>query len=351
MRSVMLIDMDYFFAACEELRQPKLKGKPLVVFSGSDPDAPRAVVMTCNYEARKYKIKSGMSLPISRRLKPDAAFLPEDFAYYEQMSAKVMALLGNFAKKLEQVSIDEAFMDVTEFVQNNREAMEYAKRIKDQVKYALGLPCSVGIGPNKLIAKMACQAAKPDGIKLVKEEDAESFLAPMGVGDLYGVGRKTEEKLIAMGYKTIAQLAKANQMSLIQTFGVFGAELYLHAKGIDESEVRQVDEIKSIGREFTFQQDTKDPFEIRQAIERLSKDVYNEVSKKAFTFKTVTLKTRYGDFSEHLKSKSLRRYSDSYDDIWVNAVSLLDTRDEKKVRKIGVRVSSLGSGKGQAKLM
>ncbi|MEM0074516.1 MAG: DNA polymerase IV, partial [Candidatus Micrarchaeaceae archaeon] len=177
MRLILLIDMDYFFAACEELRRPEIKEKPVVV--GADPKngTARGVVSTCNYIARRYGIHSGMPISMAYRLKPDAVFLPVDDAYYENMSSKVMTIIKKYADRFEQASIDEAFVDVSESAEDYAGALKIANAIKEEIRNSLGLPCSIGIGPSKLIAKMACEAAKPNGIKLVKESEAKNFIA------------------------------------------------------------------------------------------------------------------------------------------------------------------------------
>ncbi|MDE1870364.1 MAG: DNA polymerase IV [Candidatus Micrarchaeota archaeon] len=349
MKIIMLIDMDYFFAACEELRHPEYKNKPLVV--GADPKGgtARGVVSTCNYLARKYGIHSAMPISTAYRLKSDAIFLPVDYPYYEKMSNQVMQILKSFSAKFEQVSIDEAFIDVSGKIDGFGQAVEYAKKIKGFIKNETGLPCSIGISSNRLMAKMACEAGKPDGVKMVMEEEAEKFLAPMPVGKLYGVGKKTKERLESMGYKTIGDLARANTVNLVSTFGIFGAELYRSAKGQGEDVLVENYEIKSIGRERTFESDTVDREIIVAQIRSIANEVFEEVKKEKVSFKTVTVKIRYFDFSEHLRSKSIGHYSDELEDIVENSIKLFDSYAEKNepIRKIGVRVSGFSKQGGQ----
>lgn len=352
MRLIALVDMDYFFAACEELRRPEIKGKPVVV--GADPKGGngRGVVSTCNYPARKFGIRSGMPISMAYRLNKNAIFLPVDWEYYEKLSKQVMAVAKEYADKFEQVSVDEAYLDLSKRANSYEEALTIADRLKEDIKSQTGLPCSIGVGTNKLISKMACEAAKPGGVKVIKEEDAKAFLSKKPIGDLYGVGRKMKDKLEGLGYKTIGDLAKANLASLVGRFGVYGAELYNYANGRDDSEVEENYEIKSIGRERTFEKDTTDRAEIVKMIKNISAEVAAEVKKSGFAYKTVTIKIRYENFEEHLKSKSLSHLSDDQNEMSTNAIILFDMCAEKdaKIRKIGVRASNLRKYKGQKKI-
>ncbi len=349
MRVIMLIDMDYFYVACEELRNKEVGARPTIV--GSDPKqgAGRGVVMTCNYAARKFGIHSGMPISMAYRLKPDALYLPLDYEYYESISRRIMGRIEEFADKFEQVSIDEAFIDVSEKIRSYGKAMEYAEEIRRDILESVGIKCSIGIGPNKLIAKMACERSKPNGVMAVGGGEVKSFLLESKIEDLYGIGAKTAERLKKLGYGTVEQLAKADSMVLAENFGApFGAELKAFASGIDEREVVGNYDIKSISREFTFEKDTKNSQEIKEAIGRLSKEVAKDVEKNQVAFKTITLKLRYFDFSEHLHSRSVKATS-SLETVIRTACGLYDDNVEKNkdVRKIGVRVSGLVSYKGQ----
>jgi DNA polymerase IV (DinB-like DNA polymerase) len=352
MRLIALIDMDYFFAACEELRKPEIKDKPVVV--GADPKKGegRGVVSTANYVARKYGIRSAMPISIAYRLKKDAIFLPVDFEYYEEVSKKVMEIIKQYADRFEQVSIDEAFIDISKKAKSYDEALELAKRLKQEIAEKLKLPCSIGVSTNKLVAKMASEAAKPNGVKLVREEEAKEFLSKMPVGNLYGVGRKMREALEKLGYKTVDDLAKANPVELVQRFRTYGAELYNYANGRDDSEVQENYEVKSVGRERTFERDTDDRDEIVKKISEMSKEVGEQIKKEGFAFKVVTLKLRYSNFEEHLKSRSLTHRSVDANEIESVATELFDKYADKseEIRKIGVRVSNLAKYKGQKRM-
>ena len=343
MRLILLVDMDYFFVACEELRRPDIKGKPAVVGSDPRPTGGRGVVMTANYPARKFGLRSGMPLSLAYRIKKDTIYMPEDFEYYEQVSRKVMDLIKKYADRFEQVSIDEAFADVSVRAKSYEDALALAARLKKEMKEELGLPCSIGVSTNKLVAKMASEDAKPNGIKLVKEADAKEFLSGKRVGDLYGVGKKMGKVLEGFGYKTIGDLAKANPVVLVERFKSYGAELHNSANGIDESEVQENWEVKSIGRERTFARDTSDREEVARLFGGMSKEVGEELGKQGLAFKVVTIKLRYADFEEVLKSRSLTHRSVDPEEISRVAIQLFDRYAERgeELRKIGVRVSNL----------
>jgi DNA polymerase IV (DinB-like DNA polymerase) len=352
MRVIMLVDMDYFYVACEELRHPEIKGRPAVV--GMDPKgrSGSGVVLTCNYKAREFGIHSGMPISMAYKIKPDAIYLPLDYDYYDVISKRVMEAIKPLASKFEQVSIDEAFVDVSDRVLDCAEAERYARRIRDEVFEKARIGCSVGIGPNKLIAKMACEKAKPNGIKLVKEAEVGEFLKGMDVDELYGIGGKTSEKLKKLGYGTVEKLAKANMMRMVEQFGSFGTDMIRSANGVDDGEVNESYDVKSIGRELTFEENTNDEKEVGAAIEKLGKEVIKDLDKNQKSFKTITLKLRYGDFTEHIHSRSIRATCD-FDMLIATSKELYRKNADRgrKIRKIGVRISNFVDYKGQKKIM
>ena len=348
MRFILLIDMDYFFVACEELKDPSLKDKPAAVTTGSDREGSKGVIMTCNYPARKFGVRSGISANQALGMCKDLVLLKEDFKFYEEKSAQVASIIRKYSNLAEQVSIDESFVDISDKVSTYEQGVKYAEAIKRDIRSLSGLPCSIGIGPNKLIAKMACDAAKPDGIRLVRQEEAKSFLSEMPVGNLYGVGRKTVDKLAGLGIATVKDLTSANKMKLMDKFGVFGLEMHNYANGIDNDEVVSEYETKSISRESTLKKDTGDDKDILPVLRALSREVFEEAKRQSYSFKVVTLKMRYPDFSEHLKSKTLKM-SGSETDISRAAEELFAKYHSKeaKLRKIGVRISCLVKSKSQ----
>ena len=260
------LDMDHFFTVVEERQRPELKGKPFVV--GADPKEGkgRGVVSTSNYEARKAGIQSGMPISHAWRLCPEAIYLPPNFPLYIKASNAVMAIAKQYADKFEQWGIDEAFLDVSARVQSFNEAESLVKEIKQEIKAKENLTCSIGIGPNKLVAKIASDFRKPDGITVVKEADVEAFLAPMPVRRLLWVGWKTAAKLKDIGINTIGDLAKVNPTVLSGIFGVAGLQMHLMARGIDRSEVEARTGVKSISHETTFEEDTNDADAVLKAL-------------------------------------------------------------------------------------
>ncbi len=338
--------MDYFFAAVEERENPALRGQPVVV--GADPKGGkgRGVVSTCNYEARKFDVHSGMPISIAWRKCPSAVFLPVRFDLYVKVSEQIMLLLRKYIDqkgKFEQVSIDEAYLDVS-FLRNYDKAVKLAREIKDEIKKKEKLTCSIGIGPNKLIAKIASDYKKPDGLTVITPAKVQFFLEPMDVDVLYGVGPKTAGILYQMGAHTVKDLKKISKSRLVDIFGVFGEDLYKMARGIDEREVEEYWEVKSIGRQITFPEDTRDRGLITRTLLSLAREVWQEAKKQKFLFRTVTVTCRYFDFETHDKSETLKEPTDSFQKLKILSLKLILPfliGKKKKVRLIGVRVSNL----------
>ena len=345
--------MDHFYTAIEERERPEIKGKPVIV--GSDPKEGkgRGVVSTSNYEARSVGVRSGMPISHAWKLCPLAVYLPPNFPLYIKVSNEIMEIARKYADKFEQWGIDEAFLDVSSKVKTPAEAEVYAKQIKQEIKAKIGLTCSVGVGPNKLIAKVASDFQKPDGFTIVSEEGAESFLAPLPARKLLWVGRKTEAKLKEMGVNTIGDLASFDPTVLSSAFGVAGVQMYLMARGIDRSEVIERMGVKSVSHETTFEEDTADENVIMQALIALCVDVQKETGDQHLLFKTVTLKIRYENFETHTRSKTLLFLTNRLYDLEKTAKEMLLTylRSERKVRLVGVRVSSLVSAAKQKTLL
>ena len=352
MRVIFHLDMDHFYTAVEERERPEIKGSAVIV--GSDPKEGkgRGVVSTSNYEARKSGVRSGMPISQAWRLCPRAVYLPPNFPLYIKVSSEIMEIARKYAGKFEQWGIDEAFLDVSDKVGDWIEAEALACKVKLEIKEKEGLTATIGVGPNKLVAKVASDFRKPDGLTIVKETEVENFLAPLPVRKLLWVGRKTEAKLKEQGVNTIGDLARYDPTALSSMFGVMGLQMHLMAKGIDRSEVEERLGVKSISHETTFEEDTSDSTFIFQALDALCEEVLKEAVDQHLLFKTVTVKIRFQGFETHTRSKTLFFLTNRLRDLQKTANELLFSNlgKDRKVRLIGVRVSSLVSAEKQRTL-
>jgi len=348
-RVIMHFDLDYFFAQCEERANPDLKEKPLVVcvYSGRTEDS--GAVSTANYIARKYGVKSGIPIAFAKRLlkETNAVFLPVNFELYKPVSNNIMKILQVHGENFEQWGIDEAFIEVTQKVKGSFEMAEkLAQRIKNEILAKEKLTCSVGIGPNKLIAKIASDMQKPDGITVVKPDQVENFLYLLPVSKLVWVGRKTEKMLNRLGIKTVGELAKVKPERLVETFGKkFGVYLYKAAKGIDETPVKQRKEIKSLSKISTLKQNTRDLNVILDVAYRLCEKIHSKLQQHGFTFRLVGVLTVMENMHTYSRSKSLSNPTNDLEVLKGNAKELferlLNEISELEVRRAGVRVASL----------
>jgi DNA polymerase IV (DinB-like DNA polymerase) len=352
-RFILHVDMDHFYTAVEEREHPEYKGKPVVV--GADPKGGkgRGVVSTSNYEARNSGIRSGMPISRAWHLCPQAIYLPPNFPLYIKISNEIMQITRKYADKFEQWGIDEAFLDVSERVNDYNGSIEMAKQLKREIRDKENLTCSIGIGPNKLIAKMASDHRKPDGLTIVQEHEAKAFLAPLPVRKLLWVGRKTEAKLRDMGINTIGDLARFDPAVLASAFGVMGTQMHLSARGVDRSEVETRTDVKSISHENTFEEDIDDTEAMLKALVTLSQGVIKEVMKQKVFFKTVTVKMRYENFETHTRSKTLAHITNRPEDLQkaTRELFMAYLKDGRKIRLIGVRVSNFIKGEKQKKLL
>jgi len=331
--------MDAFFSSVEQKRHPELVGKPVVIGGDGDPTK-RGVVSTASYEARKFGIHSAMPLKTAHKLCPNAIFLPVDYEEYSRVSKKFKAVLGEFTETIEDVGIDEAFLDISSA---DKTSEEIAKEIKNRIKEETDLNCSIGIAPNKLLAKIASDLDKPDGLTIITEEDIEKRIWPLPARKLWGVGPKTEAYLKGkMDIKTIGELAALPLEKLIEEFGQsYGNYLYEASKGIDESLLVTHWEPKSISKETTFQRDIDNWQLIAKNLVELTKDVIASMKEESYRGRTVTVKMRFNDFKTYTKAKSLDKFTDSEPEIRKAAFDCLGRFElKKKVRLIGVRISN-----------
>ncbi len=339
MRRIVHVDMDAFFAAVELGRHPELAGRPLVIGGRGDPSQ-RGVVSTASYEARKFGIRSAMPLRTAYRLCPEAVFLPVDYEEYARVSASVKAILREITPILEDAGIDEAFLDVSQL---DRSSEVIAGEIKTRIKAATGLTCSVGVAPNKLLAKIASDLQKPDGLTIITETDIPNRIWPLPARKLPGVGPKTEARLGEMGIETIGDLAAAPLQTLVDGFGPsHGQYLYEASRGIDESPLVTHWEPKSTSRELTFQQDVSRRQVLVQTLITLTRQVVQHLRQEGYRGRTVTVKVRFSDFETHTRETTLEEPTDSFQAISQAALACLDRVEiRKRVRLIGVRVGEL----------
>jgi DNA polymerase-4 len=339
-RTILHVDMDAFFAAVEQLRRPELRGRPVVVGGDGDPRK-RGVVSTASYEAREFGVRSGMPLRTAYRLCPHAVFLPVDFDAYREVSERMHAILRDTGAVVESLGLDEAFLDCTGLPETG-EAI--ARAVKDRIARELHLTASVGVGPNKLVAKIASGLSKPDGLVVISPQDVQSRLAPLPVTVLWGVGPKTAAHLLeAFGVRTVGDLAAVPEDRLQEAFGPrAGAHLFRIARGIDESPVEAGGEPKSISRERTFQVDLRRPETIRQMIRRLAVEVAGDLREAGYRAATITLKIRLAPFHTITRSRTLASPVDDDETVARVATELLDrVTVDRPVRLVGVRAAKL----------
>ncbi len=337
-RWILHVDMDAFFAAVEIQRRPELAGKPVVVGGRGDPKS-RGVAATASYEARRFGIRSAMPLREAYRRCPHAVFLPVDYPAYAAVSEKFVDILMRHSSRIETVGLDEAYLDVT--ATPDPEAL--ARRIKEEIFQELGLTASVGVAPNKLLAKIASDFKKPDGLTVIRAEDAKSWLADLPVRKLWGVGPKTEERLKTLGIHTVGQLAQADPDRILEVFGrSWGKSLLEHATGCDDSEVVSEWGPKSMSRETTFETDVQDPRDLWGTVESLASGLCEDLRAQGIVGRTVTLKIRFSDFKTITRSKSVGRPFDD-EGTMIDTVRKIFERTEfvRPVRLLGVRMSNL----------
>lgn len=339
-RKILHVDMDAFFAAVEQLRRPDLRGKPVVVGGDGNPHR-RGVVSTASYEAREYGIQSAMPLRTAYKKCPHAVFLPVDFEAYTHYSRRVMAILRDYTPLVEAWSLDEAFLDVSD---RPEDGLTLAHEIRGRIEKETGLTASIGIGPNKLLAKIASGLHKPDAVTEIRADTIEQTLRDLPATVLWGVGPKTAARLAEeLGVRTVGDLRQVPLETLQERVGPrHGEDLYHTCRGEDESAVVTEWEPKSMSRETTYQFDTRKRETIVRTITVLADDVTAELRAEGYRGKTVTVKIRYHDFRTHTRAQTLDEPTDDVGIIRDAAIGLLDrfTMD-RPVRLVGVRMSGL----------
>ncbi len=342
MRSILHVDMDAFYASVEQLDHAEYQGKPVIV--GADPKGGRGrgVVAACSYEARKFGVRS--ALPISRawKLCPEGVYVRPRMERYAEVSHQVMEVFRRYTDLVEPLSIDEAFLDITGSIALFGPPEHIARSIKKEIRETTGLNASVGLAPNKFLAKIASDLKKPDAFVIVDEKDIASFLRGLPISRLWGVGPKTEQRLHAMGFRTIGQIAAASRESLVRSLGSLGEHLFQLSHGRDDRAVVPGWEPKSISSETTFDEDTADRERLLRTILELSDHVAARLRKDKYRARKVTLKLRYSDFSTHTRQQSLERPVQTGEDIAAIARALFSQFPlDRKIRLIGVAAGDL----------
>ncbi len=356
MRIIAHLDMDAFFAAVEERDNPQFKGMPIAVGAEPGQGRGRGVVSTANYKARECGIHS--ALPISTAWwlsenarmagKPAVIFLPVDIEKYAAVSGKIMDIVRKYSPKVEEASIDEAYFDMS-FTGSFAKAGEICQKIKSEIREKEKLTCSIGIGPNKLIAKIASGVKKPDGLTIVEEKDKENFLAPLAIRKIPGIGPKTEEMFKNKGVNIVRDLKKFSREQLEKMLGKWGLELYEKVRGRDDSPIVEEYEAKSIGEQETFLKDTKDSNFIFGRLNLMCKSIIGRLAAAGFkSFRTVVVTVRFADFQTQTRSHTLAKPTAMQKILEFEALKLLspflDKRENPKgklIRLIGVRVEKL----------
>ncbi|MEE8349635.1 MAG: DNA polymerase IV [Acidobacteriota bacterium] len=344
-RTIFHVDMDAFYAAVEQRDCPEYRDHPVIV--GADPRGGqgRGVVAACSYEARKLGIHSALAISRAFRLCPDGVYLRPNMERYVQVSKKIRAIFRAYTDLVEPLSIDEAFLDMSHAVHDSDSAVREAQSLKDQILKEQNLAASVGIAPNKFVAKIASDIDKPDGLVLVRPSDVQRFLDPLSISRLWGVGPKTESKLVKLGIKTILQLRHYHRPTLVERFGKLGEHLWQLSNGMDERAVVIKREAKSIGHEKTFPEDVGEI----ETVEKILRDLCGKVSKRlcarGLFGKKVTLKLRYSDFTTLTRQTTFIQPVESADDIYPVVHKLLVKIGDsgQKIRLVGVSVSSFVS--------
>ena len=342
-RKIIHIDMDAFFAAVEIRDNPKLQGRPVII--GHDPrlNGGRGVVSTCSYEARKFGVHSAMSTKEAYERCPQAVFISGNYEKYQEVGRQIREIFKRYTDKIEPMSIDEAYLDVTENKLGLKSAVKVAKLIQHDIWNELRLTASAGVSYNKFLAKIASDYEKPHGLTVILPEEAQQFLAPLDIAKFHGVGKKTVEKLHQMGIFTGADLLEIPEMVLIDKFGRFGFDLFRKARGISNSPVKSNRIRKSIGKERTYAKHLYREEDIKKELALLAQKVAQSLEKHQKSGRTVVLKVRYEDFKTLTKRRSLPQVVKEAEQIERIAHEIFDSLEEQSrrgIRLLGVTVTS-----------
>lgn len=341
-RTILHIDQNAFFASVEQQANPALCGKPIAVVGGHG----RTVITTSSYEARAFGVKTGMAVWQAKQCCPELIVVVGDNRKYQYTSSQIVEIFRGYTPEVEVFSIDEAWLDVTHSLGIFGSAESIAYQIKARIKHRFGITCSIGIAPNKLLAKLASDMVKPDGLVILAPDDVSRVLERMPVGELCGIGKKTAYQLKVMNINTCGELGRCDEERLTRKFGIIGRRLKEMGQGIDASPVIQYgeeDDVKSVGHSSTLERDIADPIEIRRFLLQLSEMVGSRARRYGVSGKTVHLYVRYADyFSSWGKQTTLKSYINLSDEIYKAALGILNTVElEQPVRLLGISLSNL----------
>lgn len=339
MSTILHVDMDAFFAAVEQLDNPQYLGKPLII--GGTKDSIRGVVSTCSYEARKYGVHSAMPLRQAITLCPHGIYIRGRMERYQAVSRKIHQIFPDFSPVVEPLSIDEAFLDMTGCEHFYTSLEDMGKKLKQQIKEKTGITASVGIAPNKFLAKLASDLRKPNGLVIIRPDDIDKILLDLPVGKLWGVGDKSQKLLHQYKIYTVGDLRQHSEQWLTERLGKLGSQVYYLARGIDSRKVEPRQEVKSIGQEQTFSQDISDPEILKSQIALLVEKVGWRLRKQELFAKTITLKVRYSDFSTFTRGYTLNNPIQDDDSIYHTAIHLFKEVRLEPIRLLGVTASNL----------
>lgn len=346
-RKIIHIDMDAFYASVEQRDHPEYRNKPIVV--GGSPEGRGGVVATASYEARKFGIRSAMPSKKALELCPDVIFIRPRFDAYQAVSAKIREIFRRYTDLIEPLSLDEAFLDVTEDKQQIGSAIEIAKQIRQSIKEELQLTASAGVSINKFVAKIASDMNKPDGLTFIGPSRIETFMEELPVEKFFGVGRVTAEKMKKMNLHTGADLKRLEEAELVKHFGKAGRFYYNIARGIDDRPVQPHRETKSLAAEDTFAYDLTVPEEMTRELDKIAQTVYSRLQRYRLKGRTITVKIKYGDFKQITRSRSFPTPVDDLATIMATATELLLTTEleNKKIRLLGISISNFDETRPQ----
>jgi DNA polymerase IV len=331
--------MDAFFASVEQLDNPELRGKPVAVGGSGE----RSVVAAASYEARKFGVRSAMSSVIARRLCPDLIFVKHNFSRYNEVSSIVFGIFKDYTDIIEPLSIDEAFLDVTNDKKNIGSATVIAKRIRAEIKQKTGITASAGISVNKFLAKIASDINKPDGLFLIKPDEAQKFIDNLPVEKFYGIGKVTALRMHKLGIHKGSDLKNWDQVSLVRNFGKAGLFFFNIVRGIDDRPVEPDQERKSVGTELTYEKDLTTSFEIIAELYKLEKELMERLEQSETSGRTLTLKIKFSDFRQITRSRTVQHYIRDFETLHREVTILRKSikLENPRIRLLGVSITNL----------